>query len=52
MAECLRSRYADYFNHDADAADYDVDVTREEHPIRTGYSQVLEHVGRCVPPGA
>ena len=42
----MRSRYADTFNHDADAADYDVDVSDEAHPIRAGYGELLAWVAR------
>jgi hypothetical protein len=42
----MRSRFADKFNHDADAPDYDVDVAHETHPVRAGYSAVLEWVAR------
>ena len=48
----MRSRYADYFNHDDDADRYDRDVTREEHPIRTGYRATVSWVGSRVRPGA
>ena len=41
----MRSANADYFNHDPDAPEYDEDVTREEHPIRTGYRATLDWVG-------
>ncbi len=47
----MRSADADYFNHDRDAANYDTDVTREEHPIRTGYRATLEWIGAHVSPG-
>ena len=40
----MRSRFADAFNHDGDAPDYDSDVTQEAHPIRAGYSALLDWV--------
>jgi putative AdoMet-dependent methyltransferase len=40
----MRSRFADTFNHDADAPDYDVDVEDESHPVRTGYAELLAWV--------
>ncbi len=40
----MRSRFADTFNHDADAPDYDVDVENEAHPIRAGYTELLNWV--------
>lgn len=40
----MRSRFADIFNHDADAPDYDVDVENEAHPIRAGYAELLDWV--------
>jgi putative AdoMet-dependent methyltransferase len=42
----MRSRFADTFNHDADAPDYDVDVANEAHPIRAGYGELLAWVAR------
>lgn len=42
----MRSKHADDFNHDEEAADYDVDVTREAHPIRAGYDELLDWVVR------
>jgi putative AdoMet-dependent methyltransferase len=42
----MRSRFADSFNHDADAPDYDRDVAVETHPIRAGYAALLEWVAR------
>jgi putative AdoMet-dependent methyltransferase len=42
----MRSRHADTFNHDADAPGYDADVVDEAHPIRTGYSALLDWVAR------
>src|SRR5262245_33652106 len=49
----MRSRLADTFNHDADAPDYDVDIANEAHPIRAGYSALLEWVARtsCIGAG-
>lgn len=41
----MRSKYVDYFNHDEDAEGYDLDVTREEDPIRTGYASLMAWVG-------
>jgi putative AdoMet-dependent methyltransferase len=40
----MRSRHAEHFNHDDDAARYDADVTRETHPIRAGYAALLRWV--------
>jgi len=40
----LRSKHADYFNHDEDAEIYDDDVLNEADPIRTGYDAVLDWV--------
>jgi putative AdoMet-dependent methyltransferase len=40
----MRSRFADTFNHDADAPDYDVDVKNEAHPVRAGYADLLAWV--------
>jgi putative AdoMet-dependent methyltransferase len=40
----MRSRFADTFNHDADAPDYDVDVEDESHPVRAGYGELLAWV--------
>ena len=37
----MRSRHADYFNHDEDAPGYDADVADESSPIRAGYAAVL-----------
>lgn len=48
----MRSRFADYFNHDEDARDYDLDVTREEDPLRTGYGSLLAWVGGRIPSAA
>ena len=43
----MRSRFADTFNHDADAPDYDVDVANETHPVREGYTAVLDWVANA-----
>lgn len=40
----MRSRFADKFNHDADAWDYDLDVSHEADPIRAGYQALLDWV--------
>jgi SAM-dependent methyltransferase len=48
----MRSRFADTFNHDADAPDYDVDVENESHPVRAGYSDLLAWVVRNAEIGA
>ena len=40
----MRSRFADAFNHDEDAPDYDSDVTQEDHPVRAGYAALLDWV--------
>jgi putative AdoMet-dependent methyltransferase len=42
----MRSRFADTFNHDADAPDYDADVADEADPVRAGYSALLSWVAR------
>jgi len=42
----MRSRFADTFNHDADAPDYDTDVTNETDPIRAGYAELLHWTAR------
>lgn len=42
----MRSRFADTFNHDADAPDYDTDVSNEADPIRAGYAALLEWTAR------
>jgi putative AdoMet-dependent methyltransferase len=46
----MRSRQADYFNHDADAHGYDSAVRDETNPIRAGYRSVLRWVGGQVRP--
>ncbi len=48
----MRSRFADTFNHDADAPDYDVDVTNETDPIRAGYRELLAWVADMAAIGA
>jgi putative AdoMet-dependent methyltransferase len=40
----MRSAYSDIFNHDEDAAGYDVDVGNESDPIREAYDEVLTWV--------
>ena len=40
----MKSIYADRFNHDEDASEYDEDVRNEKDPIRTGYEAVLNWV--------
>lgn len=47
----MRSRFADRFNHDAEAAGYDRDVQDETHPIRAGYRAVLEWTAASAAPG-
>lgn len=42
----MRSRHADRFNHDEDAAGYDRDVLDEADPIRTGYDALLDWVAK------
>jgi putative AdoMet-dependent methyltransferase len=42
----MRSRFADTFNHDADAPAYDADVTDEADPVRAGYAALLAWVAR------
>lgn len=46
----MKSQYADYFNHDHDAKEYDLDVTREEDPIRTGYASLMAWLGTRAAP--
>jgi putative AdoMet-dependent methyltransferase len=41
-----RSRHADEFNHDEDAAGYDADVRNEHDPIRAGYAALLDWLAR------
>jgi putative AdoMet-dependent methyltransferase len=40
----MRSQFADKFNHDEDAAGYDLDVRNEADPIRAGYAELLDWV--------
>lgn len=40
----MRSRFADKFNHDAEAPGYDRDVLNEQEPVREGYARVLDWV--------
>jgi putative AdoMet-dependent methyltransferase len=40
----MRSVYADIFNHDDEADDYDADVGNESDPIRAGYAELLKWV--------
>ena len=40
----MRSRHADVFNHDDEAAGYDADVADESHPVRAGYRATLAWV--------
>jgi SAM-dependent methyltransferase len=48
----VRSKFADKFNHDEDAAGYDLDVLNEQDPIRAGYERLLDWmVARAVPNG-
>lgn len=44
----MKSKYSEYFNHDDDAENYDLDVLNEDHPVRKGYSALLEYTGRQV----
>lgn len=44
----MRSKYVDKFNHDDDAPYYDEDVLIETHPIRAGYSELLDWVAAKV----
>ena len=46
----MRSRHADYFNHDEDAPGYDRDVLNEKDPIRKGYNTLLRWVGQNTGP--
>jgi len=48
----MRSKGADYFNHDEEAAGYDSDVLDEMNPIRSGYSSAQKWIGSQVPPGS
>lgn len=40
----MKSQYFEKFNHDDDAAGYDIDVKNENDPIRSGYSGLLNWV--------
>ena len=40
----MKSKHAEYFNHDENASGYDRDVSNEDDPIRTGYKALLEWV--------
>jgi putative AdoMet-dependent methyltransferase len=40
----MRSQFVDKFNHDPDAAGYDVEVRDEADPIRAGYEELLRWV--------
>ena len=42
----MRSRYADTFDHDDDAASYDRIVRNEADPVRAGYGELLSWVVR------
>jgi putative AdoMet-dependent methyltransferase len=42
----MRSQFADTFNHDADAPDYDANVSNEVDPIRAGYAALLDWIAR------
>jgi len=46
----MRSRFADRFNHDAEAAGYDRDVENEAGPIRAGYRALLEWTAAAAAP--
>ena len=48
----MRSRHADRFNHDEEAAGYDRDVLDEADPIRAGYDALLDWVARRAAPDA
>ena len=43
----MRSRHADIYNHDEDAATYDQDVLRSDDPVREGYTEVLDWVAKA-----
>ncbi len=45
----MRSKNVAKFDHDEQAAGYDVDVADETHPIRSGYRRALQWLGSCVP---
>ena len=40
----MRSEHADRFNHDEDAAEYDLDVRNDTDPIRAGYRELLDWI--------
>ena len=40
----MRSTHADLFNHDDDAAGYDVEVGDESDPLRAGYGALLDWI--------
>jgi putative AdoMet-dependent methyltransferase len=40
----MRSKYVDHFNHDRAAARYDLDVSNEENPFRTGYQNLVTFI--------
>jgi putative AdoMet-dependent methyltransferase len=46
----MRSEHADRFNHDEDAAGYDLDVADERDPIRAGYRELLDWVASVARP--
>ena len=46
----MRSRHADRFSHDEEAAGYDRDVLDEADPIRTGYDALLDWVAKSAEP--
>lgn len=50
----MRSEHVDRFNHDEDAAEYDVDVQNETDPIRGGYAELLAWVAEraCIERGS
>jgi ubiquinone/menaquinone biosynthesis C-methylase UbiE len=40
----MRSKHADYYNHDNIAVNYDESIQRTDDPIRQGYQEVLDWV--------
>lgn len=48
----MRSQHADDYNHDAWAEGYDQDVADESHPIRAGYSALLDWMASAAEIGA
>lgn len=48
----MRSRHADAFNHDDEAAGYDADVRNEADPVRAGYDALLGWVAAQAGTGA